>query len=196
MGGVFDESWLTSHQTKMARLRQTGEAVRDPRSGVERDMPTAPAPRSVRKRAKPSARLATEGKIRLLMPQRPVLDEVVVSFSMPPSANHAWRNIENGKGRVRSDDYLAWIETCCIVLADARIGRIEGPYAVLIEARRPRGAKGALRDIDNLIKPTLDVLKNTGMTIDARHCQEVTARWAAERGDGGIVVVIRKWGGA
>jgi len=158
---------------------------------IRHALDTVPPP--ARSRAKVRARLSPEGVIRVLAERRPVVDSVSLSFPMPPSANNAWRNTENAKGRVRSDTYIHWVETCCTVLSDARIGRVEGPFAVLIDARRPKGAKGALRDVDNLIKPTLDVLKNTGMTADDRHCQEVTARWAEERGEGGIIVVIRTW---
>lgn len=183
MGG-FDEAWLSSHQQRMAGLQ--GQAVRHA-------LDTVPAPEpAARKRVRPS-RLPPEARIKLLAPRRPIADEVVLSFTLPPSVNKAWRNIEDGKGRVRSDAYKSWILTCCTALCDARLARVDGPYSCLIEARRPAGAKGALRDVDNLIKPMLDVLKNTGMTPDDRHCMEVTARWTGMRGDGGIVVVLRKW---
>lgn len=188
MGGVFDEAWLTSHQQKMARQRHPTPA-REPAL-----VDATPSPVVSTRRGKP--RLVNETKIKLLAASRPVRDEVIIDFSLPPSSNRAWRNTENAKARVRSDAYMAWVISCCTVLCDVRIGRVEGPYSVLIEARRPMGAKGALRDVDNLIKPTLDVLKNCGMTADDRYCQEVTARWAMGRGKDGIVVVIRKWGGA
>lgn len=185
MGG-FDDAWLSSHQQRMAGLQ--GQAVR-------RALDTVPAPAKVaRKRPKPS-RLPPEARVMLLAERRPIADEVVLSFTLPPSVNKAWRNIEEGKGRVRSDAYKSWISSCCTVLCDGRIGRVDGPYSCLIEARRPKGTRGALRDVDNLIKPMLDVLKNTGMTPDDRHCMEVTARWAEMRGDGGVVVVLRKWRG-
>jgi Holliday junction resolvase RusA-like endonuclease len=163
-----------------------GEALSAPRGeGVEKH-----SPQPIRQRLGPEAR------VRGLAAKRPLAPEIILDFDIPPSANKAWRNTEHGKGRVRSDVYKRWIDHCCTILSDARIPRVDGVFSCLIEARRPTGAKGALRDIDNIIKPTLDLLHTTGMTADDRHCMEVTARWVTKHTNGGIIVVIRKWSAA
>lgn len=129
-------------------------------------------------------KMKPEAIVKLLAKKRQAVPYLILAFSIPPSANKAWRNTEGGKGRVRSNEYKNWVSKCCTELADVRIGKVEGPYSVIIEARRPDCRGGALRDIDNLIKPTLDVLAKTGITPDDRHCMEVTARWTERRGEG------------
>lgn len=188
MGG-FTEEWLRSHQAKMAGRH------RAPAVDVAREVEDELDARMQRRR--PAAqRVSPEMRVKMLAARRPVSDEVVLSFALPPSANRAWRGIEGGKGRVRSDDYKNWIHGCCVVLSDARLPRVEGLFTCLIEARRPKARGGKQRDIDNIIKPTLDLLHHTGMTPDDCKCMEVTARWIEQRGADGIVVVLRTWRGA
>lgn len=175
------------YQALLARQAAKLGRVSAPASPVA--APAAPAARKATVK-----RLGPEARVKMLAERRPLTAELILDFDLPPSANKAWRNIEEGKGRVRSDTYKDWIKLCCTQLSDARIPRVDGEFSVLIEARRPAGAKGALRDIDNIIKPTLDLLHGTGMTADDRKCMEVTARWISKPTNvAGIVVVIRSW---
>lgn len=133
--------------------------------------------------------MKSETVCHMLARKRDFADEVIVDFELPPSVNNAWVN--TGRGRARSRPYQHWINNACAVLADLRICRVDGPYTCEIEARMRK--KGRPRDIDNIIKPTLDLLGKVGITVDDRHCREVTARWVDHPTGRGMIVVIRRY---
>lgn len=107
----------------------------------------------------------------------------------PPSVNGIWRGGKNGF--YKSRNYKAWeSEAGWAVREQARGKRIGGPYAVQIDLRRPDKRK---RDLDNIIKVLLDLLKNLHVTDDDSECQSIEAKWV-ERGQG-VRVAVRPWGG-
>lgn len=112
----------------------------------------------------------------------------------PPSVNGIWRGGKGGRHYL-SAKYKTWREAAgLIVNTQARGKRIDGPYAVEIQARRPDKRR---RDIDNIVKPVLDLLAFMGVTADDCECQMIAAQWV-ERGDG-IRVAVRpctRWGDA
>jgi crossover junction endodeoxyribonuclease RusA len=110
----------------------------------------------------------------------------------PPSVNGIWRGGKGGRHYL-SAKYKAWREAAgLIVNTQARGKRIEGPFAVEIQAKRPDKRK---RDIDNICKPVLDLLSAMGVTPDDSECQMLHAEWV-ERGDGIRVAVrpTKRWG--
>ena len=114
------------------------------------------------------------------------------NLPMPPSTNGIWRGGKGGRHYL-SPKYKAWRdEAALLAKVQAKGKRVAGPFAVQINARRPDNRK---RDIDNLIKPTLDLLALVHVTDDDSECQMVEAQWI-ERGVG-IWVAVRptlRWG--
>jgi crossover junction endodeoxyribonuclease RusA len=110
---------------------------------------------------------------------------------MPPSTNGIWRGGTGGRHYL-SAKYKAWREgTSLLARSQAKGKRIAGPYAIQIDARRPDKRR---RDIDNIIKPTLDLLALIGVTDDDSECQLVEAKWVG-RGEGVFVSVrpCKRW---
>ena len=85
-----------------------------------------------------------------------------VSIPVPPSANKAWRNGANGRGRFRTSVYLEWLSDCAGV--GYEIGKAPVPCWVHIHVT---GGKGwpASRDLDNVIKIIQDMLTGEGVLI-------------------------------
>lgn len=110
----------------------------------------------------------------------------------PPSTNGIWRGGKGGR-HFLSAKYKAWREAAGLVVnTQAKGKRVAGAFAVEIQARRPDKRK---RDIDNLIKPLLDLLANMGVIDDDSECQFVSAEWVG-RGVG-VRVAVRpctRWG--
>jgi Holliday junction resolvase RusA-like endonuclease len=110
---------------------------------------------------------------------------------MPPSAN-AMRShfISDGKVQsVKSKAYAAWKKASAWEIASARPGRIEGPYRVSMAFQRDWRSKGP-RDLDNLIKPSMDSLVAAGVVKDDSLCESVSAKWADDLGGPAVVVLI------
>lgn len=76
-----------------------------------------------------------------------------ITLPFPPSANRLWRNF---KGRtVISEGYRLWKETAGWTLQAQRPQKHEGPVNIAIKLMMPDKRR---RDIDNRIKPILDLL--------------------------------------
>jgi len=88
-----------------------------------------------------------------------------VSFTMPvpPSVNECFRNLP-GKGRVATKVYRDWIDYALTNLRLQQLPIIHGHVLVNMgfEIMGDRG------DVDNRIKPTLDVLTKAGLIVDDR----------------------------
>lgn len=82
-------------------------------------------------------------------------------LSVPPSANSIWRSY---RGRViKSAKYCSWLRNCLIQIG--RVGQVPGPLEVKIKAVMGKGWRKN-RDLDNLIKPLMDLLKHSQIIID------------------------------
>lgn len=110
----------------------------------------------------------------------------------PPSTNQLYRNVP-GRGRVVTREYQAWRDLA---------GRLGAPWPWYGDDKSNRQrweitiAAHALshrRDLDNLIKPTVDlVARQTGLR-DA-YCEAVTAfRSALEDGAPRVTVTVELW---
>lgn len=112
-------------------------------------------------------------------------DVVAVRLPIPPSANHCWANVA-GVGRVRSTSYRRWSKLAMAEIQAQQSGRVAGKFAVVITAKRTKRA----RDIDNIIKPILDLLSGV-VTADDGQCERVSAGWT-DQGEDGVLVWVRK----
>lgn len=94
-------------------------------------------------------------------------------LTIPPSANNCFINV-GGRGRIRSRKYTAWATTAGWELRTQRPRKIAGPVRIGIVMARPN----ARSDIDNRIKPLLDLLVAHAVIEDDRNVVSVSARWA------------------
>ena len=88
----------------------------------------------------------------------------------PPSANHLY--VRTRGGQARSAEYKAWLQNCGWLFIAERCPKFAkpAPLGVSIEAHVSRR-----RDVDNLIKPILDLLEAAGGVEDDRYVDEVFA---------------------
>lgn len=103
------------------------------------------------------------------------IELIELHFSLPPSANRLWRR--SGKTIHASSEYTAWLREAGYIAISQRQGAIAGPYKLTIQAKRPDKRR---RDIDNLIKPTSDLLVSIGAVADDSDCEMVSARWVTQ----------------
>jgi hypothetical protein len=81
-----------------------------------------------------------------------------IMVPVPPSANALWTFF---RGRAqKSATYKKWLKECCIEHRDIKDQTVDFPVEVVITLRLGKGYIST-RDIDNCIKPTLDLLKPT-----------------------------------
>lgn len=90
---------------------------------------------------------------------------------MPPSTNNLYVNF--GRRRVRSEKYNGWLNSCQALFWVEKLTVMppKTPYEVFISAKIPRS-----RDLDNLVKPTLDALVRSGFVPDDKYVDCVTIR--------------------
>lgn len=103
---------------------------------------------------------------------------------LPPSTNRMHKHTRRGVHR--SDTYEAWLQSAGLIVKSQRPAGIVGPYKLSIQAVR----QNKRADIDNLIKPTSDLLQLVGVVANDCHCEFVSARWVTE-GEGMSVRVER-----
>lgn len=97
---------------------------------------------------------------------------MILKLPFPPSTNSLFA----GKDRRRkSERYKAWIaEAFPLVQREVRGQRISGPWSIELRAVRPDRRK---RDIDNLLKATIDLMVSCGVVGDDSEMQSVYASW-------------------
>lgn len=118
------------------------------------------------------------------------LSMIRLSLPYPPSANRLWRNF---KGRsIKSAEYRDWLNRGQAAIIDACIGgQFSGPYHLEIQATRP---DRRARDIDNLIKPTSDLIATAGLVTNDSNAQSVKASWAKGEPKKGGALHVWLWG--
>lgn len=79
-----------------------------------------------------------------------------IMVPVPPSANRLWR-VWNGRVS-RAAEYKKWLKECCIEHRAIKNQQVNFPVEVIITLRLGKGYI-ASRDIDNCIKPAMDLLK-------------------------------------
>jgi len=111
----------------------------------------------------------------------------VCDLPYPPSLNGNWRA---GNGRhFKSKNYKTWLRNAGWQLKEqGPLPKFDGFLAVSIEATRPDKRK---RDLDNIIKPILDLLSTEGHAVmeDDSLVHSLSVRWR-EEGEG---VSVHVW---
>lgn len=96
----------------------------------------------------------------------------MIRIPIPPSLNGIFRNVP-GIGRVKTGGYKRWITQAGYAVLAQRPEKWKGDVAVSIAiGPRQRG------DLDNRIKPVLDLLTKMQVIEDDRKVVEITARWS------------------
>lgn len=98
----------------------------------------------------------------------------IYHLPVPPSANNLFINMP-GTGRIKSSKYRKWLVEAGHKLNVQRPRPVVGPAKVEIIAARPN----ASRDLDNIIKPTLDLLVRHGVLKDDRNVLAIAAEWSS-----------------
>lgn len=81
----------------------------------------------------------------------------MIELPIPPSANNLFVNVPR-RGRVKSAAYTKWRKTAGQLINVSAIPALEKPYAILIRANINHR-----RDLDNIAKPILDALVESGV---------------------------------
>lgn len=113
----------------------------------------------------------------------------VFSLPYPPTVNNMFENNSRGRGRRKSDGYVSWISEAGARLTKEKIKKCNGKVYVSISAKAPDKRK---RDIDNIIKPILDLLVSYRV-IDADDSSCLTGlsiRWDNILMCPGVIVLI------
>lgn len=101
---------------------------------------------------------------------------ITVTLPAPPSVNEAWANVP-GKGRVKTRRYTDWISNATwklqLQLKEQETQRIAGRCIVVIGVER----HSQTADIDNRVKPLLDLLVSQNVIDDDRHVDGVAIAW-------------------
>lgn len=113
-----------------------------------------------------------------------------LTVSAPPSANACFSNVP-GKGRIRTRAYSEWLSAGvgAINAEKYAMGGVSMPdcsVVVAIQVDRPR----ADRDIDNCIKPIVDLLVKGRVIKDDNLVSAVIACWADKSPDPRARVVV------
>lgn len=119
--------------------------------------------------------------------------EIILRLSWPPTVNHSWRVGSDGRPKLnaKAKQWRRNAVTEALVQGVRRV-RLGGSIAIDILAIPP---DGHVRDLDNLLKPTLDALTAAGIIADDRFVDELRiARGRPDPGEGRLVVRIRQKG--
>ena len=92
---------------------------------------------------------------------------------MPPSTNGLYRNIPR-RGRVKTDQYKAWIDEAGHALNQQSKIAMVGDVKLTITM----GPRNRRRDLDNCIKAPQDLLQAHGILANDSQVVDVRARWS------------------
>jgi crossover junction endodeoxyribonuclease RusA len=116
----------------------------------------------------------------------------VSTFTLPypPSANKLWRPA--GYKLVKTAAYHAYMREAALVIEHQRPEPVAGKFALTVIATRP---DNRTRDVDNLLKPTMDAIAKAGVVENDSLAERVVIGWSQEgplKG-GAILVVVEPW---
>lgn len=102
---------------------------------------------------------------------------IKIEIPFPPSMNRLWRATKGGS-IYRSPEYVKWKEGArWAIAAQCRSARINGPFKLTMLVVPPDKRH---RDLDNLLKASLDALAGAGVIANDRYCQWIEARWVED----------------
>ena len=102
-------------------------------------------------------------------------DAVVICLPMPPSTNSLFFNGQ--RGRVRTQEYNAWIKEAGTLLALQRPPKVTARADILIEVSEDELSDSA--DVANREKASTDLLVSMGVihSDSKKYVREITQRW-------------------
>lgn len=101
---------------------------------------------------------------------------ISLDLPFPPSLNGAYRNVA-GRGRVKTSQYINWLQHAAIEVRRQARGRIDGSYAFHMQARRP---DRRARDLGNIEKCAHDLCVRMGLVEDDSLCRRILLEWTDE----------------
>lgn len=113
----------------------------------------------------------------------------MIELRWPPTVNHYY-TISKGKRprKILSEEARAYKDLCYWAMLEQDTPKLKGPrYCVTIIARPPDKRK---RDLDNLLKPILDVLTMYGAITDDSKIDDLRIQRMNKVPNGSIRVVI------
>lgn len=106
---------------------------------------------------------------------------IALTLPYPPSANRMWRSVPGLKSPIKSREYQAWIKAATACIPMTARDEIKGKFEALIRADRPDRRR---RDLDNLTKPILDLLRPTptfkGVIEDDHLAHRIITEWTGD----------------
>lgn len=99
---------------------------------------------------------------------------ISLELPFPVSLNGAYRNVA-GRGRVKTQAYIAWLQHAALEVRRQARGRIEGSYALHMRATRP---DRRARDLGNLEKTVSDLCVSMGLVEDDSLCRRILLEWS------------------
>ncbi len=116
-------------------------------------------------------------------------DTLHLAVAVPPSVNAMYSNVP-GKGRLKTKDYRAWAREAEWAIAANKEWRADkrafGP-GFKVTLFLPMNMRG---DIDNRLKPILDLLVRMRVTVDDKHAAEVKAVKATWRDPQAVIEIV------
>jgi len=97
---------------------------------------------------------------------------VIITMPAPPSVNTCFRNV-TGKGRVRTQRYKTWIRAAVNEVLYQNPPHTAGEVMLDITIMRRRKNQ----DLDNMLKPIIDLLVIMAVMDDDRYVGEIRCRW-------------------
>lgn len=98
---------------------------------------------------------------------------VTFSLAVPPSTNNLFFNLPGG-GRGKTKEYIQWLKNAGWEMVIQKVKPIPGPVYIDIRVEDKGGF-----DLDNILKPTIDLLVRQSMIEDDRRpvVREITVGW-------------------
>ncbi len=91
-----------------------------------------------------------------------------------------------GKTRRKSPEYANWVQDCGWFIR-GRNDRIDTPFSLCVALKRPHNRM----DLDNRLKPILDVLQHYQVIKNDNLCERITMTWDADIKSDCVVIVQR-----
>ena len=98
--------------------------------------------------------------------------DIRFTLPVPPSTNNLYVARRDGKGRAKAGAYKAWIEEAGKLMLAQRVPR-DGLKHVRVEVEVPFNYQ---RDIDNALKPILDIAKRMHVIVEDRWVDQIEVR--------------------
>jgi crossover junction endodeoxyribonuclease RusA len=97
---------------------------------------------------------------------------LIITAPMPPSVNGMYANVP-GKGRVKTAAYKSWITEAGWAVKPQIKHRFSGDVRVSVAIGPRRN-----RDIDNTLKPILDLLQSHYVVANDRQVIDLSVKWS------------------